>query len=564
MTRHQPAITSKQFPRLFRSAFFFLAILSMILISCDGQKSSGNDKIIIGIPSDVQTINPMFAFNVIEGHLVDLLFLKPAMEIWNDSLGIIEFAPMLANRWEWNKDSTSITLYLRDNIFWSDKKPITVDDIIFSFEIYSDPKVDSRFLGQFYNFNTIDGLQIDSKKTFEVISPKILTISFLKGALPTLLDINLEIIPKHIWSKYPREEIVTALENFEPVTSGPFKLSQWNRMSTIYLEIDSSSFLFNPDNIQKIIFKVIPDYNSRIYQLKTGEVDLVEDIKREDIPELNSINELEITSLRGREYDYIGWNHIDPEAFQQNQIIPNKYFSSPQIRKALTFAINRQEIVNSYLSGYAEVCKGPVSPMFKIYFDDLLEMDEYNPGKAREILIQNGWTDKNNNGIIEKGDIEFKIELYTNLGNPRREYVATIVKNNLHAIGIDVNIQMLESGVFIDGLMKRNYDAWISGWTIPIPIDLNPFWNSDIDIGIFNFSTYQNKYKDEILDSLALKLTERKKAALYKKLQNIFYNDEPVTFLYWFDNIITYNKRISQIRFSQLGLVKNAWEWQVN
>ncbi len=181
MTRHQPAITSKQFPRLFRSAFFFLAILSMILISCDEQKSPDNDRIIIGIESDVQTFNPMFAYNVIEGHLVDLLFLKPATEIWNDSLGLIEFAPMLAQKWEWDENSTSITLYLRDNIYWSDDKPITVDDIIFSFEIYSDPEVDSRFLGQFYNFHTIDGSQIDSKKTFEVISPKILRVNFLEG-----------------------------------------------------------------------------------------------------------------------------------------------------------------------------------------------------------------------------------------------------------------------------------------------------------------------------------------------------------------------------------------------
>jgi peptide/nickel transport system substrate-binding protein len=335
-------------------------------------------------------------------------------------------------------------------------------------------------------------------------------------------------------------------------------------MSAIHLDIDSSSFLFNPDNIQKIIFKVIPDYTSRINQLKTGEIDLVENIKSEDINEISASKELKTVSLRGREYDYIGWNHIDPKAFQQNQIIPNKYFSSPQIRKALTYAINRQEIVNSYLSGYAEVSKGPVSPMFKLYFDDSLVMDEYNPSKAREILKASGWVDKDNDGIIEKGDIEFIIDLYTNSGNPKREYVATIVKNNMHAIGIDVNIQILESGGFIDRLMKRNFDAWISGWTIPIPIDLNPFWNSDKDAGIFNFSTYQNNEKDEILDSLGLKLTEVKKIMLYKKLQRIFYEDEPVTFLYWFDNIITYNKRISNIKFSQLGLVKNAWEWKVN
>jgi len=564
MNTYLRVISSKNMINIFKPVFFLLIIIFLLIASCDGQKSSTNNRLVIGIESDIQTFNPMFAYNVIEGHLVDLLYLKPAMEIWNDSIGIIEFEPMLAEKWEWNKDSTSITLYLRDNIYWSDKKPITVDDVVFSFEIYSDPKVDSRFLGQFYNFHTIDGLLIDSEKTFEVISPNILKINFLKNALPTLLNINLDIIPKHIWSKIPKEEIATAKENFEPVTSGPFKLSQWNRMSTIHLDIDSSSFLFSPDNINRIIFKVIPDYKSRIYQLKTGEIDLVENIKHEDLSELNADSELKTISLRGREYDYIGWNHVDPEAFQQNQIIPNKYFSSPQIRKALTYAIHRQEIVNSYLSEYGEVCKGPVSPMFKIYFDDSLEMDEYNPSKAREILKENGWVDSDNDGIVEKDDVEFKIELYTNSGNPRREYVATIVKNNLLAIGIDANIQILESGAFIDKLMKRNFDAWISGWTIPVPIDLYPFWYSDIEIGIFNFSTYQNKETDEILDSLALKLTEAKKVTLYKKLQRIFYDDEPVTFLYWFDNIITYNRRISKIKFSQLGLVNNAWEWQVN
>ena len=558
------SINSIKITRILKSIIFLIITLLFFLSSCGGPKSSNNDRIIIGIPSDVQTINPMFAFNVIEGHLVDLLFLKPAMEIWNDSLGIIEFAPMLAKRWEWNEDSTSVTLYLRDNIFWSDKTLITVDDIIFSFGIYSDPTVESRFLGQFNKFNTIDGLQIDTGKTFEIISPRILTINFKKGAVPTLLDINLEILPKHVWSKYPREQIATAQENFEPVTSGPFKLSKWNRMSTIHLNIDSSSFLFNPDNISEIIFKVIPDYKSRIYQLKTGEIHLVDNIKSEDITEINAVDELKTVSLRGREYDYIGWNHIDPEALQQNKIIPNKYFSSPQIRKALTYAINRQEIVKSYLSEYGEVSKGPVSPMFKIYFDDSLPIDEYNPNKAREILKENGWFDNDNNGIIEKGDIEFKIELYYNSGNPRRDYAATIVKNNLTAIGIDVNIQLLESGAFIDRLMKGNFDAWISGWTIPVPIDLNPFWNSDRDIGIFNFSSYQRKDIDEILDSLTLRLRESKKIMLYKKLQSIFHADEPVTFLYWFDNIIAYNKRISKIKISQLGLVKNAWEWQVN
>ena len=191
-------------------------------------------------------------------------------------------------------------------------------------------------------------------------------------------------------------------------------------------------------------------------------------------------------------------------------------------------------------------------------------IDEYNPKKAKEILQANGWVDKNNDGIIENGVIKFEIDIYTNSGNPVREYTATIIKNNLNAIGIEANIHILESGVFIEGLMKRNYDAWISGWTIPIPIDLNPFWNSDENIGFFNFSSYENKQVDEILAKLQKNIPEPDKQKLYYKLQNIFYSDEPVTFLYWIDNIIACNKKMSEIKFSMLGLVKNAWEWRVN
>jgi peptide/nickel transport system substrate-binding protein len=548
---------------LSKSIIFFTSIL-VFMFGCSDQKHQKDERIIIGIESDVQTINPMYAFSYSEGNLIDLLFMKPAIERWNDSTGMIEFQPMLAEKWEWSNDNSLLKLYLRKDIFWSDGIPITADDIVYTFDVYSDPEVDSRFFGQFKNFYTQANSQIDIKKTFKIISPTVLEVNFRKDGDPSLLDINLEIIPKHIWLKYTKEELPQAQANFEPITSGPFKLKKWEREDLISLSIDSSSFLYNPDNIKEIIFKIIPDYQLRITQLKTGAIDIVDNVKSEDIDELKLVEKLNVRAMRGRDYDYIGWNHIDPQEFQKSKIVPNKLFSSPGIRKALTYAINRKEIVETYLNGFGELCKGLVSPMFKSYYDPGLQTDDYNPQKAKEILKENGWEDKNGDGIIENGKIDFSFNLYINTGNPRRNYVATIVKNNLKAVGIEANIQMLEMGAFVERLMKREYDAWIAGWTIPIPIDLNPYWNSDKEIGFLNFSTYQNKEKDEILNQLQQRLPESEKISLYKKLQSIFYEDEPVTFLYWFDNIIVYNKRISKINFSMLGLVKNAWEWRVD
>jgi peptide/nickel transport system substrate-binding protein len=542
-----------------------IIVLVLFLASGCSDKSNRNDeRIIIGIESDVQTINPMYAFSLFEGNLIDLLFMKPADEIWNDSLGIIEFKPMLAKQWEWNDDKSTLKLYLRENIFWSDGIPITSDDIVYTFDVYSNPESETRFLGQFENFYTLDGLQIDIEKTFKIISQTILEIHFRENSNPSLLDINLEIIPKHIWSKYKPDELPQAQGNFEPVTSGPFKLTKWDRESSISLRIDSTSFLFNPENIKEIIFKVIPDYKSRLTHLKTGAIDILDNIKSEDIEEVRSVDELNLVSLRGRDYDYIGWNHIEPGANQGSEKVPNKFFTPADIRKALTSAINRKEIIESYLGDFAELCKGPVSPMFKSYYDADLPAYDYNPQLAKDILKKNGWEDKDRNGIVEKNNVEFSFDLYISTGNPRRTYVSTVVKNNLKAIGIEANIQTLEMGAFVERLMSRDFDAWISGWTIPVPIELNPYWNSDPEVGFLNFSSYSNEVKDEILNSLQQQISEDEKVKLYKELQQIFYEDEPVTFLYWIDNIVAYNERISKINFSMLGLVSNAWEWRVD
>ncbi len=539
-----------------------ITIIAAFLIcfqGCSQNKNKEDNKIVIGVQNDVQTINPMYEFNVMEGNLIDLLFLKPAEEIWNDSLGRIDFAPMLAKKWEWSNDSSSITLYLKDDSRWSDGKPITVDDVIFSLETYSDPKADTRFSGQFGNFNTIDGEKIDSAKTFKIISPRILTINFKKEALPSLLDINLEVLPKHIWEKYSAKEMETAKENFEPVTSGAFKLKKWQKESSIILDADSSSFLFNPDNVQEIIFKIIPDYTSRITQLKTGEIDLMDNVKSEDVSGLQSNNDLKIISLRGRDYDYVGWNNNEPGKSRK----PNKFFSSPEVRRALTYAINREEILHTFLEGYGEICKTPVSPMFKSYFDKSINAYKYDPDKAKGLLAKNGWVDKNKDGVLEKNNVKFDFDLYINSGNPRREYAATIIKNNLKAVGINVHIQKYEMGTFVNGLMNRKFNAWIAGWTIPVPIELNPYWNSDKEKGYLNFPSYHNTKVDSLLNKLKERIPEIEKINVYKKLQVIFHNDEPVTFLYWFDNILACNKKLDKVKFSILGLVKNAWEWKI-
>ncbi|MFZ1281353.1 MAG: ABC transporter substrate-binding protein, partial [Ignavibacteriaceae bacterium] len=462
--------TSKIFINLNKviNYVFVLIVFSTSIIifnNCSQSSNKPKQVIVVGIPADVATINPLFAFDLQEGHLMDLLYLKPMLESWNYSLGIIEFEPMLAESWQINKDSNSVTLNLRDNLKWSDGKSITIEDIIFSFDIYSDPKVNSRLYGLFENFFSSEDLHIDVAKTFRKNSDKSVTIFFKDYSNFSLLDINHAILPKHLYDGIKREEVETAELNFKPITSGAFKLYKWERDQKIHLKSDSLCYLFNGENIQEIIFKIVPDEFSLITQLQKGEIDLIEDVKSEKVKELDGNENIALGSIKGRDFDYVGWNNIDPEAFSKKQIKPNKFFASTKIRKALSLAINRNEIFQSVIGKFGEVYDSPISPIFKSYVDQSLKKYEYNPTRAKQMLAEEGWKDLNGDGILEKGSQKFSFKMFSNTGNPTREFASTIIKNNLKEVGVDVEVIFVEKKELIDGLLGKKYDAFLSGWT---------------------------------------------------------------------------------------------------
>jgi len=539
-------------------------LLILLLSSCGKDKTDYNNRVIIGIPADVNTFNPLFAFTVDEGAITELLYLSLADFKWNNKLGELEPFPMLAKSWEWAADSSSITFYLRDDVSWSDGKSFTVEDVIFSLDVYSDPEVQSRLYGIFEDLYTDEENHIDLKKTFLVKSEHELQINFKPGSSPDLVDVVHPLIPSHIYNKYERKDLATADENFNPVTSGPFVLKKWDRNQTISFSMNQNSFLYNPDNINELVFKIIPDYTSRLTQLKKGEIDLMELISTEDIDDLKDNNNVILKTIDGREYDYIGWNNIDPDVYSKSKVItPNKLLGKKEIRIALTHAVNRKEILEEYLYNYGELANSPISPIFTNYFDANLNQYEYDPEKTRIILTKEGWLDTNNDGVIDKNGIEFNFTLTIPGGNPLRSYAATIIKNNLKAVGISMTVETLEMGAFIDNLTVKNMDAWMAAWYIPIPIELKAFWYSDLQNTPLNFASYRSKNADKIIDELIGHLPSEKQKDLYFEFQKVIHEDQPITFMYWISNIVGINSKLQNAEMSPLGAITHCWEWSV-
>lgn len=549
------------------SFVFSLCFILIILFSASGCGHKATDRpgtVVIGIPADIENFNPLYSFSVDEGSISELLFLSLVRHKWDSLKCEITAVPMLARSWKWNQDSSSILIELRNDVYWSDGKQFTADDVVFSFDLYSDPAVESRMLGSFTDFYTDENNHILTDKTFRVISPFRLRINFRPGSTPDLYDIDLPLLPKHVFSGAERKTLFTGKEIFSRVTNGPFFLKDWQRNISLTLSANPKSFLYNGTGVKEIVFKVIPDYKSRIMRLMNGELDLVENIKSEDAERLAKEGKIVIASVKGREYDYLGWNNIEPDIYAKNKKqLAHHLFGDPLVRRALTYAINRQEILDEFLYGYGELCSGPISPILKNVRNINSSQYNYDPGKARQILLSSGWRDSDADGILEKGGQKFSFTLSIPAGNPRRAFAAEVVKSNLKAVGIDVKVENLELGYLIEKLYAKELDAWMAGLYIPLPPDLKSCWYSDIENSAMNFPSYRSPAADSIIVSLERTRSARLKNELYSRFQRQIHSDQPVTFLYWIDNIVALSSRLKNTSIDPLGVVHECQLWRV-
>ena len=542
--------------------FTYLLFLLLLLYSCSTEPKI--DGVIIGIPSDIQSFNPMYAFSVEEGNAAELLYLSLLQYEWNADQGEVEFKSMLAEKWRWEESGEVLYLKIRDDVFWSDSVKCSVDDIIYSFDLYSDADVESRALGFFEKFPCDESGHILIDATFEKISSTELRIQFNQGSNPDLFEIDHLILPKHAFENIPRSEISISDFNENPITNGAYNLANWDRDQSVILSKNSNSFLISEQSPQQIIFKVIPEYQIRLTQLLNGEIDLMEDIQTEDVRKIKESSAVNVIPIQGRDFDYIGWNNIDPHEYSEGETIsPNFYFGSKNVRKALTHALDRTAVIDEYLKGFGQLSVGPVSPIFKRFFDKSLNAHEFDIEKAKNLLKEEDWIDTDNDGIIEKDGVDFAFTLHIPAGNPRRDFAASLFKNNLLAVGIDVTIEKNEFGTFINNLFTKQYDAWMAAWVVPIPINLNISWYSELNETPLNFPSYQNKKVDHLLDQL-YELRDEELIKAYYDIQKIIHDEEPYSFLYWVDNLIAHNQRIKNIKITPLGAVKHCWNWSVN
>ncbi|MDD4203356.1 MAG: peptide-binding protein, partial [Candidatus Omnitrophica bacterium] len=424
---------------------------------------------------------------------------------------------------------------------WHDGEPFTSEDVEFTFKKIIDPEVPTPYSGDFKKV-----------KTFEVLDKHTIKITYEEAFVPALSSWSMKIMPKHLLFG---KDLLTCDFSRDPVGTGPYVFKKWKESSRIDLFANKQYFEHRP-YVDRYIFRVIPDNGAMFVEMLVGNIDQgsLSPLQYTKLTDTSSFEKkFNKYSLPSFGYTYMGYN------------LNNPLFKDKQIRIALNYAVDKNEIIKGVLLGKGEVCTGPFIKNTLAYNDNVIPM-EYDPEKAKEMLLKAGWEDIDNNGWVEKNGKIFEFTILTNQGNFERSKTAQIIQRRLKTIGVKVNIRNVEWAVLINEFInKKRFDAVLLGWNLSPEPDCWDIWHSTkTKPGEFNFISYENLKVDELLVEGRKTFDMKKREQIYNDIHELIYNDQPYMFLYVPDTLIALSKRFENVSVSPAGLEHNFIDWYVS
>jgi peptide/nickel transport system substrate-binding protein len=552
-------------------AFLLLLLTILFTLSCSTRKDTASlrtETVVIGIANDFDHLNPLLIQFSISREVCMLLYPKLVQAEYDSASGDVRFLPMLATQWEFSPDGKRATFYLRRDAKWEDGVPITSADLKFSYRLYATPAVASTRQHYVSDLVRDKNGEIDFENAIQTPNDTTLILNFQNPLAPNIvLDHFYDLMPiaKHRFESIEPKMLRAKSAELPIVSAGAFRVEKWERQHELVLVRNERSILPYPAKLKRLIFRVIPDYTTWLTAFKSGEIDVMMasgGIAPKDAQEIERTDSnKKIHAIQNRLFDSVVWLCVDGEAYRERkELKPHVLFGDKRVRQALTFAINREAIVEGYIGeGKATIVNTSLSPAYKKLLNPMLHDYAYNPEKALSLLKEAGWR-KGNDGFLQKEGMRFSFTLAMPKGNDRRAYAGTIIQQNLREIGIDCKLETLEMALFNQRQNEYRLDAALSGLsaeTLPFQLVI---WAEDSP---FNSSVFRHARLSQVIEELAKPQPPEKELALWHEYQAIQHEEQPRTFLYYYDEFEGFHSRIKNVKVSMLAILFNAHEWEL-
>ena len=329
---------------------------------------------------------------------------------------------------------------------------------------------------------------------------------------------------------------------------------EWSPGEKIVLEANEDYFEGKP-YIKRVLYRVIPDQSTMFLELLSGGLDYM------GLNPIQFETQTETPAFRRRfnkyrypssGYTYLGYN------------LRKALFQDKRVRQAISYAIDKNELIDGVLLGLGQVATGPYKPGSWAY-NPAVKTYAYDPERSRALLAEAGWQDSDGDGILDKEGKPFSFTIVTNQGNDQRIKSGEIIQRRLREVGIEVRLRVIEWASFLKEFINPgNFDATILGWTIPPDPDSYNVWHSSkTRPGELNFVQFRHPEVDELLEKGRRTLSQEERKKLYDRFQEILAEEQPYTFLYVPDALPVVAERFRGIEPAPAGIMHNFIEWYV-
>jgi peptide/nickel transport system substrate-binding protein len=505
----------------------------------DGNGSAAASKtVVISLAAAWENLNVFDYGNDYAAYVKSQIFDK--LVILNDD-GTLR--PRLLDSWELSDDGTVLTAKLNPSATWQDGEPVTAEDIVFTYELFTNPDVTTTARTTLL-VGTDDNGYLEPGKTLGVRAIDKTTVEFTtKQRTQDLLFFSdadkFYILPKHLLGDAEPATIIDNQFFADPVGSGPFKFVSQTIGSEAVLEANPSYFLGAP-NFGRLVIRVVTNDNV-LSGLLSGEINITAGTGIGALPYNDWKIAAEEANLVTKSLPHLG----------QQLIILNTtspVLTDARVRKALELSINKQNIIDSLYGGEALPLYGPILPTSS-YYNGNLKKNEYNPDEAKQLLDAAGF------------DYGYTLRVFVPAGVVEREKAAVLVQQDLAAVGVKAEINVMEFAALADVLYGDNaFDLCFMGYTPTAAPNASSSWYAPVAQSVSHFLDPAIFTEYTLAEQAA---TDAEAREHYNKAQELIEEYVPYIYLYSPNNLIAHSVNITNIDYDTYFLTDTIYEWNV-
>jgi peptide/nickel transport system substrate-binding protein len=434
-----------------------------------------------------------------------------------------------------------VTWRLQPNVTWHDGVPFTSADVKFTVDAINSPG---------YNPESTDGF--DRIASVDTPDPLTAVVHYKEVYAPYDIQFVRGTLPKHVLEG---RDIDRAQDyNRNPLGTGPYRVVEWKAGEHILLErVDHYWRSDSRPRIRQLLFKFVANTNTRINQLKSGEVHVVAQVPWDKYREIAGLRSIVVRKTPGNAYEHVTLNERQVPAF-----------ADVRVRRALIQALDRELYTKTILDGLAPVADGPVQPVSWAYTDQITRY-RFDPARARALLDEAGWK-VGGDGIRQRDGKRLAFTLITQAGYAIRENVAQAIERQLRDVGVDVTVE-LHDGTAISAIwFEGRFDAMLHWWQMPSDPEMTTFFASDrIPPAGRNINYYKNDELTKILYASDRTVDRTERTRLLQRAQRIIADEVPEIPLY---NVVKLDAVPASLQNfkgnpTNAGIFWNVQEWEI-